>query len=263
MPTRERIALVTGTNRGIGRAIAAELAERGLRVLVTARDPGQAYALAGELARRGLAAEPYQLDVTGQASMDALRDAVARAHGRLDVLVNNAGASYDEDQTASTVPLDVVQGAFDVNVRHRAVADVPRVRAAHEGIGLRTHFEYDVDHGARFDAAEDRLFFDEGGSPRADEGAGARTGGRGRDGERHQPGTVRDGDEYADSAESGAERAVYFENSRGAMGKAGGSGGARGVPVQRRGGIYYWHGYSDRRWLVCNVRGAGSKPARR
>ena|SRR5579884_2725066 len=130
MPTRERIALVTGTNRGIGRAIAAELAERGLRVLVTARDPGQAYALAGELARRGLAAEPYQLDVTGQASMDALRDAVARAHGRLDVLVNNAGASYDEDQTASTVPLDVVQGAFDVNVRHRAVADVPRVRAA-------------------------------------------------------------------------------------------------------------------------------------
>lgn len=112
----ERIALVTGANRGIGRAIAAGLAERGLTVLVAARDVASAQPVADDLRDRGHRAEPVPLDVTDQSSVAALRERVAAAYGRLDVLVNNAGAFYDEDQVASTVGLATIEGALAVNV---------------------------------------------------------------------------------------------------------------------------------------------------
>lgn len=112
----EQIALVTGANRGIGRAIAAGLAERGVMVLVAARDVGEAQAVAGALRATGYRAEPVALDVTNQRSVEALRDHVASEYGRVDILVNNAGAYYDVDQAASTVDMATVEGALAVNV---------------------------------------------------------------------------------------------------------------------------------------------------
>jgi gluconate 5-dehydrogenase len=87
-----RVALVTGSSRGLGAAIAAGLAEAGARVLLHGRDPGALAARAEAFAARGSpAAGTLAFDVTdGPAVQDAF-GRIAREHGVLDILVNNAG----------------------------------------------------------------------------------------------------------------------------------------------------------------------------
>ncbi|HWK84359.1 MAG TPA: 3-oxoacyl-ACP reductase FabG [Caldimonas sp.] len=89
-----QVALVTGASRGIGRAIAAELAGRGFRVTGTATTEAGARAI-GE----ALAAFPgcagIVLDVSDGAAVDAAIDAVVKSNGALHVLVNNAGITRD------------------------------------------------------------------------------------------------------------------------------------------------------------------------
>ena len=96
------VALVSGSNRGIGREVARELAELGHHVVVTARDPAAAERAAEELADGGrFSAQAEQLDVTDQASVDRLGERLASQPGRLDVLVNNAGVYGDPTRAAS------------------------------------------------------------------------------------------------------------------------------------------------------------------
>ncbi|WP_416967566.1 SDR family NAD(P)-dependent oxidoreductase [Streptomyces sp. 4F14] len=102
-------ALVTGANRGLGLAVAAELYSRGHRVLVAARDKDAATGAAELLGPRAV---PLVLDVTDQASVDR---AVGHA-GTVDMLVNNAGVQLDWGQSPSAVDLDVVRHTLDVNL---------------------------------------------------------------------------------------------------------------------------------------------------
>jgi len=111
-----RVALVTGANRGIGLAVACALAEHGLTVLLTARTLAAAESAAADLGARGLRVAPHQLDVTDQRSVDRLRRLVEAECGRLDVLINNAGAYYDDAQHATTADLAIVHAALDVNL---------------------------------------------------------------------------------------------------------------------------------------------------
>ena len=91
-----RIAVVTGANRGIGLEIARQLARvPGVRVVLTARDAARAKAAADGLRREGLDADPRALDVTSEASVRALAQAIERDYGRCDILVNNAGVMLD------------------------------------------------------------------------------------------------------------------------------------------------------------------------
>jgi NAD(P)-dependent dehydrogenase (short-subunit alcohol dehydrogenase family) len=84
----QRVALVSGANRGIGKEIARQLAEdRGFLVFAGSRVPGRI-----EETER---TREIQLDVTDQASVDAAREAIESDPGRLDVLVNNAGVYGD------------------------------------------------------------------------------------------------------------------------------------------------------------------------
>jgi len=95
-PTVEKkVAVVTGSNRGIGFEIARQLGQRGLRVIVATRNPGRGDEAAARLRAEGLEATSATLDVTDSASIAALRDFVKSRFGRLDVLVNNVGATYD------------------------------------------------------------------------------------------------------------------------------------------------------------------------
>lgn len=113
----QRIALVTGANRGLGRAIAEGLARRGLHVLVTARRLEQAEAAVQQMQERSAGTvEAQQLDVTDQGSVDRLMAGVVSRHGRLDVLVNNAGAHYDTYQQARSANLEIVRAALEINL---------------------------------------------------------------------------------------------------------------------------------------------------
>ena len=85
------VALVTGSNRGIGKELVRQLAKRGATVLLTARDLKKAEATAAELSFDGAKALARQLDVTSANSIHDLADQVEHDHGRLDILVNNAG----------------------------------------------------------------------------------------------------------------------------------------------------------------------------
>ena len=117
METSQRVALVSGSNRGIGREIARQLAELGHHVIVTARDPAAAERTAEELRDGGrLSLQPEQLDVADPGSVERLRERLEAEPGRLDALVNNAGVMGEVATNASTAPLDDAHSTMETNL---------------------------------------------------------------------------------------------------------------------------------------------------
>ena len=88
-----KVALVTGSGRGMGPTHARLLAENGAHVVLGGRKPYQVEAVAESLRADGLAASHVALDVTREDDWIAAVASIERAHGRLDVLVNNAGVT--------------------------------------------------------------------------------------------------------------------------------------------------------------------------
>lgn len=96
MPTRPKLAVVTGASRGLGQAIAEALSERGFHLILTARDQRSLKNLAARLPN----ATAVACDIRDSQSMAALA-AVIRKRRRLDVLINNAGIAGPDDPIAS------------------------------------------------------------------------------------------------------------------------------------------------------------------
>ena len=110
------VALITGANKGLGREIARQLAERGGTVLLGARDPARGAAAAAELTAAGLAAVAVRLDVTDAATIAAAAADIDRRYGRLDVLVNNAGITGGPGAAPSATPPDQLREVYETNV---------------------------------------------------------------------------------------------------------------------------------------------------
>jgi NAD(P)-dependent dehydrogenase (short-subunit alcohol dehydrogenase family) len=107
--TGQRVALVTGANRGIGRAVATELHRRNLTVVVTARDHETAHATAAEI---GPGARPHVVDVTDPTAVMLLQKELEH----VDVLVSNAGVLLDAGTDPLTAPLTAVERTLRVNL---------------------------------------------------------------------------------------------------------------------------------------------------
>jgi 3-oxoacyl-[acyl-carrier protein] reductase len=97
-----KVALVTGSSRGIGRGIALTLAEEGCDVMLTGRDETALREVAATVEKHGRTARYAAIDLREDAAPAALIEAVKRGFGRLDILVNNAGTTKRGDFLALT-----------------------------------------------------------------------------------------------------------------------------------------------------------------
>jgi citronellol/citronellal dehydrogenase len=118
----ERVAIITGASRGIGRAIALALARAGWGVVIAARSttsteklPGTIHSVAAEVEAVGGRALPVQTDVREEAQVEALAKQTLDHFGRIDLLVNNAGALHW--QSLLDTPAKRFDLVMDVNAR--------------------------------------------------------------------------------------------------------------------------------------------------
>src|SRR5258708_19735398 len=117
MSESNRVALITGANKGIGYEIAHQLGTQGIVVLVGARDRAKGEEAAVKLCAEGIEAAAIQLDVTDQASINAAVAFIEKTYGKLDILVNNAGISIPEGRALpSELDIDVLKKTYDTNV---------------------------------------------------------------------------------------------------------------------------------------------------
>jgi 3-oxoacyl-[acyl-carrier protein] reductase len=127
-----RVALGTGSTRGIGRAIAQELAASGARVAVVGRDLARAQSAAEELSGAGGGqARGFACDVADVASVNALVSDVEKSFGSLDILVNNAGLT--RDNLLLRISDDDWNAVIDANLRGAFAS----IRAATRGMMKR------------------------------------------------------------------------------------------------------------------------------
>ena len=112
---KDKIVLITGASSGIGEATARHLAELGATVVLGARRTERLDLIVKELADAGHAAESHALDVTDLASVRAFVDAAVETHGRVDVMVNNAGVM--PLSKLEELKVDEWERMVDVNVK--------------------------------------------------------------------------------------------------------------------------------------------------
>ncbi len=110
----QRIAVVTGANRGIGFAITRQLAQAGMRVIATSRDTEKGREASQKLAGQGdITFETLAVD--DPASINEFAQGVLSKYKRVDVLVNNAGVLADRDFGTLTIPKDLMLEVFNIN----------------------------------------------------------------------------------------------------------------------------------------------------
>ena len=113
--THNKLALVTGANKGIGLEVAKSLARQGITVLLGARNPALGEAAAAKLRADNLDVTFVELDLDRNETFAAVAAKIAADHGHLDILVNNAGIIDPADGPPSTASIAAVERVFHIN----------------------------------------------------------------------------------------------------------------------------------------------------
>jgi NAD(P)-dependent dehydrogenase (short-subunit alcohol dehydrogenase family) len=109
---KNKVALITGANKGLGLEVARQIGQRGVTVVLGARDRSKADEAANKLKAEGIDAHAVKLDVTNEADVAALPAFFESKFGRLDILVNNAGIALD----FGGVTRDTFRQTYETNV---------------------------------------------------------------------------------------------------------------------------------------------------
>lgn len=153
---KDRVAIVTGGSRGIGRSIALGLAAEGSNVAICARGEEKLRETEAELKALGVKAYAMSLDVTDPAALDTFVESTASELGGIDILVNNAGGSRPGDDD------DAWRGVLDVNLMaavraSRAVIPHMRQRGGGAIVHITSIFGRESGGAATYNAAKSAM----------------------------------------------------------------------------------------------------------
>ncbi|MET0936650.1 MAG: SDR family NAD(P)-dependent oxidoreductase, partial [Luteibacter sp.] len=112
----QRIALVSGANRGIGLEVSKQLASLGVTVFMGMRQPAKGESALKSVREMGGEAYAVKLDVTRAADIEAAIACIDDKFGRLDILVNNAGGYFDHKARPSRPDVEAIRGALETNL---------------------------------------------------------------------------------------------------------------------------------------------------
>jgi NAD(P)-dependent dehydrogenase (short-subunit alcohol dehydrogenase family) len=115
----QKIAFITGANRGIGFETAKGLGALGIHVVIGARDRAKGEVAAKKLQALGYQAEAIHYDANDSKAADATYEYLSKHYGKLDILVNNAGINQEQlmgNNNSSTVSIDTIQQTFHSNL---------------------------------------------------------------------------------------------------------------------------------------------------
>jgi NAD(P)-dependent dehydrogenase (short-subunit alcohol dehydrogenase family) len=150
MAKRQKVALVTGANRGIGFETALGLAERGYLALVGARRLDEAERAAARIREKGLGAMAVEVDVSNVGSIIALERMLNNDPARLDALVNNAGVYLDPHESVLEVPESLFRQTLETNffgAFHLIRALAPLLRQSEAGVIVNVSSGYGALNG--------------------------------------------------------------------------------------------------------------------
>lgn len=129
-----KVALITGTSTGLGLSLAVKMSQQGFKVYATMRDLSKANKLQQQAAEKNLGIEIYQLDVQDNASIQKCVEKVIAQEGKIDVLVNNAGAGFVKTtEHATESEIDWVMDVNYMGVVRCTKAVLPYMRKARSG----------------------------------------------------------------------------------------------------------------------------------
>ncbi len=115
MSHTNKIALVTGANKGIGFELATKLGREGIKVYIGARNTARGEVAAQKLREEGITADFILVDLHNRDSINRAAELIQQKEGRLDILVNNAGMIDPQDGAPSTTDIETIKRTFDTN----------------------------------------------------------------------------------------------------------------------------------------------------
>lgn len=113
--SEQKIALITGANKGLGFETARQLGRQNVKVLIGARDETRGREAVEKLQKEGFDAEFVLIDVTNEKTLEAVAEYVEKTYGKLDILVNNAGITVEYGLAPGEINLEKIRETFDTN----------------------------------------------------------------------------------------------------------------------------------------------------